>query len=141
MVRLAMQSSDITQPHINNSHSTACGTSSPGTFSPNSDGHLTPNQQQHQPQQQQQQQHSPPHHNHQIPSMQQHQQHHHHMHQDNGQPLYIGPYGNEFYPEQPYFIPHELCPTHAPMCAFNEYGKFDGSLTLKICWTCYLLAR
>lgn len=133
MVRLAMQSSDISQPHINNSHSTACGTSSPGTFSPNSDGHLTPNLN-HQ-QQQPQQQHSPPHNNHQIPSMQQHQQqqHHHHMHQDNGQPLYIGPYGNEFYPEQPYFIPHELCPTHAPMCAFNEYGEISYIVVFKSC--------
>lgn len=66
----------------------------------------------HQKKQQQQQQHVPP----PLPP-------HHHLHHENGVGLYV-PYTGEFYPaDHGYFIPHEMCPTHAPMCLHSEFGK------------------
>lgn len=48
---------------------------------------------------------------------------HQHMHHENGHGLYI-PYTGEFYPtEQGYYMPQELCPTHAPLCLHSEFGK------------------
>lgn len=52
---------------------------------------------------------------------------HQHMHHENGHGLYI-PYTGEFYPtEQGYYMPQELCPTHAPLCLHSEFGKHQHS--------------
>lgn len=104
-----------------------------------------PQQQQSTPQSTQQQQQTPHHHHHQPPhhhqnnnhhpshnqnpipphiaASLQHQPPHHHMHHENGHGLYI-PYAGEFYPtEHGYFIPPEICPTHAPLCLHSDFGK------------------
>lgn len=120
MVRLALNSTET--------HQNAGPSSSPsGTFSPNSDSgmpaplmqHHHPNHNHnhhppvHQPQSMQQQHGPPP-----LPQLQ-----HHHMHHENGVGLYV-PYTGEFYPaDHGYFIPHDMCPTHAPMCLHSDFGK------------------
>lgn len=62
-------------------------------------------------------------------------QQHQHMHHENGHGLYI-PYTGEFYPtEQGYYMPQELCPTHAPLCLHSEFGKHQHFVRASFCFS------
>lgn len=66
------------------------------------------------------------------------QLHSQHLHHDNNHGLYF-PYAGEFYPtEQGYYMPQELCPTHAPMCLHSEFGKNEKFFVLnKVEFFCF----